>query len=305
MSFLFIRVVTIISFSLGLSAAVSAFASADSSALELYHTPSKKFITLAELDQLVPANGTVVLGEFHHTPNIQSAQAQVVEALVQSHQAEGSFDLGWEFLNFSDQSQVKKSFEDFSDGRLNADQFLKALFPNARDPLAYRDYLPVLKATSKYGGRLLALNAPRKIKTQLREKGFVSLPAEFQPPRFKLGGRDYLERFTAIMGGHVPPEKLESYYLAQCYTDDVMAWQLGVGSIHKLRFVVAGSFHTDFFDGMVERLDDYVTGPVTTFKFVDLSQIPTPNRDELLKGSGQYGDYADLIVFSSVRSARD
>ena len=99
------------------------------------------------------------------------------------------------------------------------------------------------------------------------------------------------------MGEHVQTEKMQNYYEAQCLTDDVMAYSFLKIQGGQKGVVIAGSFHTDFFDGTVLRLR--ARSPKTnilTIKIVDTSDYSESELMDTLSDP-KYGAIADLVYF--------
>jgi uncharacterized protein YihD (DUF1040 family) len=158
--------------------------------------------------------------------------------------------------------------------------------------------LPFLKEVKVLGAQLLGLNATRNVKKQIIDKGLNSLSEDLIPPNYENGGANYFERFKVVMAEHVPAEKLKDYFIAQSYTDDVMAYQLELQSSNKLRFTINGAFHSDFNDGFVTRLEKRSSVKTVTLKIVDSESLDEDMKKELIEGSSAYGVYADYILFA-------
>lgn len=265
--------------------------------LRIYDVQNKEDISMDDFLVESAESKTIIMGEFHGDGPIQAGQAEIMDRIVAEQAMEGRFDLGWEFLNFPDLEKNTENYNAFVSGKLARKDLMPRLFPNSGNMEYYETYLPLFDVLKRRSGALISLNAPRSMKTIVRKEGIEALDSDNVPPLFDLGGANYYNRFKAAMGGHVPEDQLEGYFLAQCYTDDVMSWQLNIQQRNELQFVVVGAFHSDFYDGMVSRLDPY-HGETSklVIKFLNESKLSEEDKTEFLEGSDTYGDYADFIV---------
>ena len=104
-----------------------------------------------------------------------------------------------------------------------------------------------------------------------------------------------------MSGGHANPDQIDRYFEAQCLTDDRMAFE--VAEVSKTQgpvvfgVLVAGSFHTDFGDGVVARLQwrapDLRLG---TVRIIDASDY-TADELSAVGIDPQYGELADWIAY--------
>lgn len=240
----------------------------------------------------VPSRGFVVMGEFHNTPTIQNAQAEIISSKVSESQVGQHFKVMWEFLDFTDQTKIDGLYKDFSAGSISAEDLIR----NSAGP-SNVGYAPILNALKAGGGSLVGLNLPRAEKQKVINGGLGAIDPTLIPSSHYVGGDEYRARFAEAMGEHVPAEKLDAYFLAQCLTDSVMAYE---AEQHQgdLNFIVAGSFHTDFFDGTVARLKKLSTQTVVTLKLVKENDLSPEDVRILVEGDPRYGAFADYIIFT-------
>ncbi|MCM2278124.1 MAG: ChaN family lipoprotein [Oligoflexia bacterium] len=235
----------------------------------------------------------VVLGEKHDTPAVQAAQAEIMESVIGEAGRRDDFTLAWEFLNVSGQRVTEEAFSRFVAGEIGVAELLSRIQGHE----GYLNYSPVLEATKRLGGRLIGVNLTRAEKAPVTRGGIGAADPALVPPGFALGSGGYRERFTETMREHVPPEKIENYFAAQCLTDDVIAFHLLQDSASPLNFLVIGSFHTDYFDGTVERLKLRAPDQLTlTVKLVDASDYAEGELLSLLTDA-RYGEIADYVYF--------
>jgi uncharacterized iron-regulated protein len=253
--------------------------------------------TQLDLDGLIRAvadSRTLVLGEKHNTPEVQRAQARVIEVVTKARGAEGRFTTAWEFLDVGAQNSVSMEFGRFSRNEITGVEFL-----NRVQGSTYNwSYLPILDTTRLLGGDLLAVNLSRAQKAPVVRSGIKAADPALIPPGYESGSAQYFARFSEAMGeGHATPEQIQNYFDAQCLTDDVMAYEMLARARPELHFLVVGSFHSDYFEGTVRRLSQRAPGErVRVIRFIDMSDYTEAEIPDLLK-SPAYGDIADIAVF--------
>jgi len=232
----------------------------------------------------------VVLGEKHHTPWIQQAQAWIVEGVVHAARRENDFTLGWEFLARSRKAETDALYGRFVKGEINAEEFLLS----TQGPKSM-SYAPILDSLRRLGGALFGVNLTREEKAPVVSGGLAALDPALVPPTFHLGGAHYFERFRAAMGeGH--GDKLGNYFVAQCLTDAWMAQTLVADASHPLRFLVNGHFHSDYRDGVVKELEQRGAGAaIGVVTFLDASSL-TPEAIHKALYHPRYGAVADYAV---------
>lgn len=257
---------------------------------ELFDHQSQTIITLDQLEQIVPRRAHIVLGEYHDDPVIQKGQQKIIEAFMNKRQT--PFSLSWEFLDFPDQAKVDHNLISFKNKSVDGKEFMLNFYPNGQ----YVNYLQPISSLIDYDGRLVAINAPRVWKRMITKDGLANLNTQYLPPNMEMGTANYEERFYMALGGggHAPSEALIRYYEAQCYTDSTMAWQAEQNS-EALNFIMVGSFHSDYGDGMVEQLKKVTDRDVINIKIINKA-IFTEDQILTMKGDHpKYGKIADYL----------
>lgn len=265
---------------------------AASTKVKAYDLNAGQEMTLEELSEKLSPGGYFVLGEYHYDEAIQLAQASFIQSMVKVHQHQGNFSVNWEFLNYPDQKEITKYFHQYRNNEITGDEFLKLIGQEKA-----KTYLPIFATTKAYAGELNGVNAPRTVKRRIVKDGLSSLEPHLVPPNMAMGSDHYLERFKEAMGGHVGDEQLRGYFEAQCYTDSVMAWYMREFSQYPMKFLVVGSFHSDYSMGTVESLRNLTGQPVQNLKFVDKTKLGQQEWEELTKPSPKYGSVASYLVF--------
>ncbi|MBU6375402.1 MAG: ChaN family lipoprotein, partial [Bdellovibrionales bacterium] len=170
-------------------------------------------------------------------------------------------------------------------------------------PMKARSYLPILEAGVQFQGSLRGLNLARDEKAPVVSGGLKAIDPRLIPPGFALGGPDYWERFEKAMGSHASPDQLERYFEAQCLVDDVMAYSV-LKDEADLRVLINGSFHSDYFDGAVARIQKRAPQlRAKVIRFIDASEYTEADLSPQLNLATpvidrQYGALADWIWFA-------
>ena len=263
--------------------------------VQIYNSKLAQFEQWDQVLNAVPEEATIVMGEEHYNELVQMAEGLVVSNIVEAKNAKGAFTAAWEFLDYPVQAEIATAMQNWKASN-DDEAFLMEVFKNQNRAQSHQVYLPFLKTVKDLGGELLATNAPRDWKSIITATGLSSLDPSLVPPNMELGSDGYFERFKLVMQDHVPADKLQNYFEAQCYTDSVMSYQIMSQSSFSLRFMVVGSFHSDYFDGLVENYKKQTNLPVMTFKLVDASELSAQEIAELIKPDAQYGALADYIL---------
>ncbi len=265
----------------------------------VFDTKKQRFLTVKEFADLIPPRGQVVLGEYHYQGNIQKAQGKIIKAIVDRHFRYDEFSVAWEFLNYTDQTEVVKSFLAYRAKEITGLELFKKWFPNSTKPEQNLPYLSFVDVAASLGGEVVAVNAPRKYKRVITADGIGALDPNLIPPTYEIGSENYLKRFKEAMGGHVPEEKIKNYFEAQSYTDSIMAHQMMAFSAFDLQFLIVGAFHSDYLDGVVREIGKTHVNETTTVKIVDKADMDITTYREILLGSRSYGRFADYIYFTN------
>lgn len=239
---------------------------------------------------------TLVMGEYHYDKKILKAHADIIWHLVKREGLDGKFTTAWEFLEYDLMPEITQSFIEWKNSRLNDLDFLKALFPKSKKPEANLPYLDMMAATAKLNGYLIPTNATRETKTILREQGVQALPAKDQPLHNLAGSNNYFERFKKVMGNHVPAHMLKQYFEAQVYTDNIIGTYVEDFQVGTTTFLIIGSFHSDYNDGVVRYLKKHSGNEIISLKIVNKNELTQAQLNELKQAHPQYGYIADYLV---------
>lgn len=261
--------------------------------LSFYDLSTQETLEKKEFLERVDGESQFVFGEFHYQNKIQKAQSEVMGSIVEYFNKQGQFQMSWEFLNFPDQVQIQNAFMKFKRKKVSENELLNLLFLNSDRESSY---IPLLKELRRLQGQLRGVNAPRKWKRVITSKGLSFLEKDKLPPNMEIGSTHYFERFEKVMGGHVGGDSLMRYFEAQSYTDSVMAHQISLKE-NPLDFLIVGSFHSDYSDGVVDSLKKVLRERVYNLKFIDISKMSFDEVETLKKPHLNYGNIADFLVF--------
>ena len=153
-----------------------------------------------------------------------------------------------------------------------------------------------MAATAKLGGKLVATNATRETKKILMEQGIDALSNADRPTFDFLGSKEYFKRFKAVMGNHVPANLLKKYFSAQVYTDNIIGSYLEKNQVGQTSFLIIGSFHSDYNDGVVKYLKRYSSNEVITLKIVNKNELTTDQLNTFKSKHPEFGYVADYLV---------
>lgn len=260
----------------------------------LYDVQSKTYSPLEEGVKTLDPQGFFILGETHYVEDVQKGQGQFIDAFVSFHGLENNFSVAWEFMDYPRQGDLENLFSSYSQGQLNLEDLLKDILGS--EPGKHLYYAPLFESAKKFGGKMVATNAPRPWKSIIVKQGFGALSADKIPANMERGSKEYLERFKTAIGGHGTPQQIENYFMAQSYTDAVMAKSLVDSSEGAVTFMVVGSFHSDFDHGLPTYLRKLTNAPVQHVRILDFKGLSEAERAEALKADAQYGNKANLYL---------
>lgn len=262
--------------------------------VRVFNTQTASYMKYDEFIKELPVQGHIVIGEFHNNQDIQDFQAKIIRDKVSLENLAAKFAVHWEFLNYTEQKKVDDEFFKLFNGEINELEFITNTAGKQN-----LSYAPIAKVVSDLNGEFYGINLPREIKKQVMDNGIGSVDQKYIPSHHYVGGALYKERFTKVMGGHASPDMIKKYFLGQCLTDSVMADQIAKNEHLFLNFTIAGSFHTDFFDGTVVRLKSLTTEPVTTLKVVSEANSTLSDINYYLSSTAEYGYHSDYIIITN------
>lgn len=261
---------------------------------EVFDTRTQKSINFYNFIKNLPSSGHIILGEFHNITQIQFAQSKIIQEKIILEGTQKNFSIHWEFLNHTDQNKIDELYTKFKNDQISFEELIK----NISNP-NNQTYAPIFETLKKYSGELFGINIPRSIKQKVIKEGIDSIDQTLIPYHHYVGGNNYKKRFVDAMGGHAPADVIDKYFLAQCLTDSVMADQIYKNEfVNPLNFIIAGSFHTDYYDGTTTRLKSLSKQNIVTLKIINKSMHSQEDIDSLKRSNDEYGLIADYIVIT-------
>lgn len=260
---------------------------------KIFNASSAKEVQKDKFVSLLSSKNIIVIGEKHYTKEVQRAEGDVIANVVLASKKENKFSLSWEFLNASSQAETEELFNKVVKYEMSSHDFLVKTQGLEKASL----YSPIIDAAATLGGKLFGVNLSRDEKAPVVKGGLSKLDPKLLPADFKMGGDNYLERFTETMQGHASPDQIANYFAAQCLVDDISSYHLTNDTNFDLKFLVIGAFHSQFNDGVVKRIKDRNPNEsVVNVEIVDASDYKESELTSIFSDS-KYGSRADYILF--------
>lgn len=259
---------------------------------KIINIKEKKEIPRSEFIENLISYHILVLGEKHYTAEVQAEEGRIISEVVTAAKKENQFSTSWEFLDASSQETTLSLFNQVLRHEISsADFLLKTQNPQALV------YAPIIDSTAALGGQFFGVNLSRLEKAPVVKNGLGALDPKLLPPDFQLGGANYLERFTEMIKDHTTPDQIRNYFAAQCLVDDVSAFHLNLDSDFDLKFLIIGAAHSQYNDGVVERIKQRNQhSKVANTEIIDSSDFTKEELNSILNDH-KYGPRADYIIF--------
>ena len=258
----------------------------------IYSLKDQKEITQTEFLKAIPTDQfNITLGEHHYNIVVQNNQAKIIDLIITNQNLQGAFSLGWEFFEYKYQNDLDLAANTYKAKDITWDQFILRAIPGSSNK--HLEYRTIIDNVLRLDGQLIATNATRAVKKKLMDNGDSTLSTDDIPALWFSPTVNYFKRFEIAMGGHADPITLKKYFLAQHYTDAIISSKLNDISRYKHRFLVIGSFHSDFFDG----INRYLKGNSILLKFVDRALYTQSEWEALTVTDPLFGNVADYLVY--------
>ncbi|MCW5937156.1 MAG: ChaN family lipoprotein [Fimbriimonadaceae bacterium] len=226
----------------------------------------------------------VFVGESHDSPAHHQAQADIIQALVDSGR---SVTVGFEMFTRDNQSLLKPWNE--MPG-VEAD-FLSQIKWKEQWGMPFRLYRPIFQVARWNDLPLLALNIPRDWVRQISRQGPQTLTEEQKKwiPNLDTSNKNHRAVFEALIGGHpMEGDAMERMYAAQCAWDVAMA-NAAIDGLEadsrpdKVMVVVVGAGHMMYGEGINFRISQRKAGKSLNVVCIDLDE-----PREVSKGLGDF-----------------
>lgn len=262
----------------------------------IFQVHSQKETSLDELTSYLNEADMIIFGEQHNTDAIQLAESLIIKKVVKAQHKQGKFLIAWEFLNYTEQKNISYAFNQFTADKITAKEFLIQTQSSTHNI----SYIPILETLKLFQGNIIGVNISREAKEPVLQGGIDAMDPRYIPPNFAMGSVNYFQRFKDAMKDHVPSDRIENYFVAQCLTDDIMAYTLQQNINPPLIFLITGNFHTDYYDGVVNRIRIRQSLNPIIIRFIDASDFDAKELDQdlpQLLHDEKYGDIADYVYF--------
>jgi uncharacterized iron-regulated protein len=242
----------------------------------------------------------VFVGEQHDDPNTHRLELAILEGLKRRR---ADVALALEMF----ERDVQEQLSSYADGRMGEDELLSGSRPW---PRYATDYRPLVEFARANRWPILATNVPRRLASAVAKGGLGALTssddralyaADVQCPR-----DGYFARFETTMSEHPMPGAetrtaaensaiVERFYLAQCLKDETMAESIvrARAAGGPLVVHVNGAFHSDFGDGVPER----VRRRLPQVRLAVISILPVDDLD-VVAPTAEDRKRADYLVFT-------
>lgn len=254
--------------------------------LLIFDIEHKQFLSKEEFLEDSAQSDLFIFGENHYHHCIQQAEAEVISWIAKDRDQE--FTVGMEFIDYDKQSETEYWSIEYQSGAIGLREFTEKLIGKKDRDLLYS---PILREAILNGGKVLGTNSPRDIKSKLMKDGYDSIPSEYKTEQFFDGTATYFSRFKKAMEGHANEEQIQKYFLAQVYTDNYIAEKVLTKSRTNLDIQVIGSFHSDYFDGFINQVEQRAQRQITSVKFLEMKDMyPYMNEDS------RYGRVSKYLI---------
>ena len=223
--------------------------------------PDTKAINLGSLpgiDAIIPELATkrvIFIGEVHNRYADHLNQLDIIRRL---HAIHPNLVIGMEYF----QQPFQKYLDEYSAGKINDYQLLKNTEYYSRWGYDFRLYAPILHYARENHIKLVALNLPEEITSQVGLHGLESLSPEQNaqiPKSIDRSNLEYKERLQFIYHMHAHGEvgSFEHFYDVQLLWDEGMAAQAArflKGHPNRPMVILTGDGHVQYKYGIPDRL---------------------------------------------------
>ncbi|MCK4760091.1 MAG: ChaN family lipoprotein, partial [Candidatus Aminicenantes bacterium] len=259
---------------------------------KIYSAQEGKAIPFSRMIEEMNESDFVYIGETHNSLPMHDIQLKIIQAL---HEQERNLTVGLEMFPVSHQETLNK----WNMGILSQEEFIQESQWYVTWNFNFGFYEGIFKLTKDSKIPLYALNAPRKLITQIRMKGWDALSEEEKEivPNPDLSHEEHRTLIRTIFESAELPHQMkgrglemmfEGLYRAQSAWDEVMA----LNAVHaqkredKKVVVLVGSGHLLYNLGMNRRAYERSHLPFKTVVCIEI-----PEGEENIRVSRTFADY--------------
>lgn len=211
------------------------------------------------LDKLVAELATkrvVFIGETHDRYDNHLNQLEIIRQL---HELDPNISIGVEYF----QQPFQKEVDDYIDGKIQENEFLRATEYYRRWGYDYRLYAPIFRYAREQHIPVRALNVPNTLVSAVAKVGIAGLPGNeraYLPREIEPADEDYRNRLGAAFEEHAGsnPDAFNHFVEAQLVWDEGMAESAAAylnANPSRRMVILCGAGHVEFGSGIPQRLE--------------------------------------------------
>lgn len=211
------------------------------------------------MDKLVAqlaAKRVVFVGEAHDRYDNHLNQLQVITRL---HELDPNIAIGVEYF----QQPFQKQVDDYIEGKIQENEFLRATEYYQRWGYDYRLYAPIFRYAREQHIPVRALNVPTALVSAVAKVGIAGLSGNdraYLPHEIEPADEDYRNRLRNAFEGHagMKPDAFSHFVEAQLVWDEGMAESAAAylnANPGRRMVILCGAGHVEFGSGIPQRLE--------------------------------------------------
>ncbi len=216
--------------------------------------------TPVALDNLVAQLATkrvVFIGETHDRYDNHLNQLEIIRRL---HELDPNISIGVEYF----QQPFQKQVDDYIDGKIQENEFLRVTEYYQRWGYDYRLYAPIFRYAREQHIPVRALNVPNALVSAVAKVGIAGLPGHeraYLPREVEPADEDYRNRLRAAFEEHAGdcnPDAFNHFVEAQLVWDEGMAESAAAylnANPGRRMVILCGAGHVEFGSGIPQRLE--------------------------------------------------
>jgi uncharacterized iron-regulated protein len=211
------------------------------------------------IEKLIPqlaAKRVVFVGEMHERYDHHLNQLEIIKGL---HDLDANIAIGVEYF----QQPFQQFVDDYIDGRISEDEFLRRTEYFERWGYDYRLYAPIFRYAREQRIPVRALNVPSALVSEVAKTGIAALPEKdraYLPKQIEPADEAYRNRLRAAFEQHPfsGREAFDHFVEAQLVWDEGMAESAAAylsANPGRRMVILCGVGHVEFGSGIPKRLE--------------------------------------------------
>jgi uncharacterized iron-regulated protein len=202
------------------------------------------------------AKRVVFVGETHDRYDNHLNQLQIITRL---HEIDPHIAIGVEYF----QQPFQKQVDDYIEGKIQENEFLRATEYYQRWGYDYRLYAPIFRYAREQHIPVRALNVPTALVSAVAKVGIAGLSGNdraYLPHEIEPADEDYRNRLRKAFEGHagMKPDAFNHFVEAQLVWDEGMAESAAAylnANPDRRMVILCGAGHVEFGSGIPQRLE--------------------------------------------------